>query len=134
MPLKGHLKTFQKRIKKHRNTAFYRVADMVLFDKKHRCIFLCLKGDGEAMDEKLTREVLDRLVTIEAKLTLITIEHPVCQKQVNDHSVEIAETKSSVKSAHKRIDDMSNRIYKTVGISATLVGIFASVLTWALSR
>ena len=86
------------------------------------------------MDEKLTREVLDRLITIEAKLTLITTEHPMCQKQVNDHSVEIAETKSSVKSAHKRIDDMSNRIYKTVGISATLVGIFASVLTWALSR
>ncbi len=86
------------------------------------------------MDEKLTREVLDRLITIEAKLTLITIEHPVCQKQVNDHSVEIAETKSSVRSAHKRIDDMGSRIYKTVGISATLVGTFASVLTWALSR
>jgi len=29
---------------------------------------------------------------------------------------------------------MGNRIYKTVGISATLVGTFASVLTWALSR
>ena len=86
------------------------------------------------MSDEVTREVLDRLITIESTLKLLVQEHPTCKAQVNNHSVEIAETKNSVKSAHKRIDDMSNRIYKTVGISATLVGIFASVLTWALSR
>ena len=86
------------------------------------------------MSDEVTREVLDRLITIESTLKLLVQEHPACKEQVNKHSVEIAETKNSVKSAHKRIDDMGNRIYKTVGISATLVGIFASVLTWALSR
>ena len=86
------------------------------------------------LSDEVTREVLDRLITIESTLKLLVQEHPACKEQVNKHSVEIAETKSSVRSAHKRIDDMSNRIYKTVGISATLVGIFASVLTWSLSR
>ena len=86
------------------------------------------------LSDEVTREVLDRLITIESTLKLLVQEHPACRAQVNNHSVEIAETKNSVKSAHKRIDDMSSRIYKTVGISATLVGIFASVLTWALSR
>ena len=86
------------------------------------------------LSDEVTREVLDRLITIESTLKLLVQEHPACKEQVNKHSVEIAETKSSVRSAHKRIDDMSNRIYKTVGISATLVGVFASVLTWALSR
>ena len=86
------------------------------------------------LSDEVTREVLDRLITIESTLKLLVQEHPACRAQVNDHSVEIAEIKNSVRSAHKRIDDMSDRIYKTVGISATLVGIFASVLTWALSR
>ena len=86
------------------------------------------------LSDEVTREVLDRLITIESTLKLLVQEHPACKEQVNKHSVEIAETKNSVKSAHKRIDDMGNRIYKTVGICATLVGTFASVLTWALSR
>jgi len=86
------------------------------------------------LSDEATREVLDRLITIESTLKLLVQEHPDCRAQVNKHSVEIAETKSSVRSAHKRIDDMGSRIYKTVGISATLVGTFASVLTWALSR
>ena len=80
------------------------------------------------------REVLDRLVTIEASLKMLASEHPACKETINQHSVAIAGLATSVKSAHHRIDDMSDRIYKTVGISATLVGVFASMLTWALSR
>ena len=86
------------------------------------------------MSDEVTREVLDRLITIESTLKLLVQEHPACRAQVNNHSVMIAKIEGSTNSAHKRIDDMGSRIYKTVGISATLVGTFASVLTWALSR
>ena len=86
------------------------------------------------LSDEVTREVLDRLITIESTLKLLVQEHPACKEQVNKHSVMIAKIEGSTNSAHKRIDDMSNRIYKTVGISATLVGVFASILTWALSR
>ena len=86
------------------------------------------------LSDEVTREVLDRLITIESTLKLLVAEHPACKEQVNKHSVMIAKIEGSANSAHERIDDMSDRIYKTVGISATLVGVFASILTWALSR
>ena len=86
------------------------------------------------LSDEVTREVLDRLITIESTLKLLVQEHPACRAQVNNHSVMIAKIEGSTNSAHKRIDDMSNRIYKVVGVASTLVGIFASVLTWALSR
>lgn len=40
----------------------------------------------------------------------------------------------SSKSAHHRIDDFKKDVCWTIGMSTTLVGIFASVLTWALGR
>lgn len=85
-------------------------------------------------EDNFRREVLDRLISIEENQKLLAQEHPMYKKTINKHSVEIAESKASTKSAHHRITDMGNRIYATVGISATFVGVFASVLTWALGR
>ena len=86
------------------------------------------------LSDEVTREVLDRLITIESTLKSLVQEHPAFKEQVNNHSVAIARIEGSTDSAHKRIDDMSDRIYKVVGIASTLVGVFASLLTWALSR
>jgi Zn-dependent protease with chaperone function len=47
---------------------------------------------------------------------------------------EVIQAVLSAKSAHHRIDDLKHDICWTLGISITIVGIFASLLTTILQR
>ena len=89
--------------------------------------------------------LIERLARIETKLELIADEHAPCRNRISSLEAIAAEQSSSLKSAHHRIDEINkkidsevgeinSRIYKILGLSTTIVGIFASVLTWALSR
>ncbi|MGM9570612.1 MAG: hypothetical protein ACI3ZR_00100 [bacterium] len=89
--------------------------------------------------------LIERLARIETKLELIVEEHAPCRNRISSLEAVTAEQSSSLKSAHHRIDEVNKkidgevgeingRIYKILGLSTTIVGIFASVLTWALSR
>lgn len=89
--------------------------------------------------------LMERLVRIETKLELIADEHAPCRNRISNLEAMMAEQSSFLKSAHHRIDEVNkkidseteeinSRIYKILGLSTTVVGIFASVLTWALSR
>jgi hypothetical protein len=74
----------------------------------------------------------ERLARIEEQLTVIRREHPACKEELHSIGVQIAAIESSLKSAHKRIDDFKRDVCWTIGMSTTIVGIFATILTWAL--
>ena len=83
---------------------------------------------GTHMDQSLT----ERLARIEEQLTVIRREHPACKEELHSIGRQIAAIESSLKSAHKRIDDFKRDVCWTIGMSTTIVGIFATILTWAL--
>ena len=85
--------------------------------------------------------LLERLARMEAKQDIILSGHTQCRAEVSLLAEKEATNESSVKSAHKRLDDMQEAFNKyqdrqlvVLGISVTAVGIFASVLTWALGK
>ena len=70
-------------------------------------------------------QLLERIARIEAHIEII-------QKSLIEISTvkEIAlHADQSTSSAHKRIDDLKTDICWTLGMSVTIVGIFASILT-----
>lgn len=74
----------------------------------------------------------ERLARIEEQLTVIRMEHPACKDELHAIGRQIAAIESSLKSAHKRIDDFKRDVCFAIGASTTIVGIFATILTWAL--
>ena len=85
--------------------------------------------------------LLERLARMEAKQDMILQGHNSCRTEVSLLAEKEASIEASTKSAHKRIDDMQDTFNKyqdrqlvVLGISVTTVGIFASILTWALGR
>lgn len=85
--------------------------------------------------------LLERLARMEAKQDIILQGHNACRAEVSLLAEKEAATAASAKSAHKRLDAMSESFSKyqdrqlaVLGISVTAVGAFASILTWALGR
>lgn len=56
------------------------------------------------------------------------------EQQLTNLNREVVQAIESGKSAHHRIDDLKQDICWTLGMSVTVVGIFASVLTSVLQH
>ncbi len=87
----------------------------------------------------------ERISKVEGRVDTLMQEHIACRAQVQALATAEAETGSSTKSAHKRVDETRAEFHAsmkefresmqwTLAMSVTVVGIFASVLTWALGR
>lgn len=78
--------------------------------------------------------ILERLTKIETQVeTLVTAVQEIKEK-IEILTPDVVSALDSTKSAHHRIDEFKRDICWTIGMSTTLVGIFASILTWALGR
>lgn len=86
-------------------------------------------------DEHMARgEILAELEGIKTQLETLAVELPGHRDQLYEINARIARVEESTKSAHHRIDDFKRDVCWTIGMSTTIVGIFASILTWALGR
>jgi len=75
---------------------------------------------------KLFREILDRVIGVETHQKIMLQSCPTCQTEINKQGKELVEIGARAKSAHHRIDS----VYTSAGIvsgivSAIVVGIFA---------
>ena len=77
-------------------------------------------------------EILAELEGIKTQLETLAVELPGHRDQLYEINARIARVEESAKSAHHRIDDFKRDVCFTIGMSTTIVGIFASVFTWAL--
>ena len=78
--------------------------------------------------------ILERLTKIETQVeTLVTAVQEIKEK-IEILTPDVVSALESTRSAHHRIDEFKRDVCWTIGMSTTLVGIFASVLTWALGR
>lgn len=74
-------------------------------------------------------QVLEELAAIKAQLKVLVEEHPQCRKQICGISERVAIVEQSSKSAHHRIDEFKKDVCWTLGISVTIVGGFATIIT-----
>lgn len=89
--------------------------------------YLCRLGGGAV-------NILERLTKIETQVeTLVTAVQEIKEK-IEILTPDVVSALDSTRSAHHRIDEFKRDVCWTIGMSTTLVGIFASVLTWALGR
>lgn len=78
--------------------------------------------------------LLERLAKIETQVDTIVASVQELKEKIDVMTPDVVSALDSTKSAHHRIDDFKKDICWTIGTSTTFVGIFASVLTWALGR
>ncbi|MSV24235.1 hypothetical protein FYJ78_03340 [Selenomonas sp. WCA-380-WT-3B 3/] len=78
--------------------------------------------------------VIERLVRIETQLASVSDGYTDIKRKIDQMSTDLTEALQSTKSAHHRIDEFKRDVCWTIGVSTTSVGIFASILTWALGR
>ena len=78
--------------------------------------------------------ILERLAKIETQVDALITSVQELKEKIDAMTPDVVSALDSTKSAHHRIDDFKKDICWTIGTSTTLVGIFASVLTWALGR
>lgn len=74
-------------------------------------------------------QVLEELAAIKAQLKVLVEEHPQCRKQIYEISERVATVEQSSKSAHHRIDEFRKDVCWTLGLSVTIVGGFATIIT-----
>ncbi len=80
------------------------------------------------MEEKLARDVLDRLARLETKVDIVLGKCPPCQEKLHSHDITIADAIAKATAAHRRIDG----IKKTAGsIAAAVVVILQAVISVA---
>ena len=79
----------------------------------------------------MARAILAELESIKTQLEIIAEEMPGHRSQLYVNA-RITRVEESTKSAHHRIDDFKRDVCFTIGVSTTVVGIFASILTWLL--
>ena len=80
----------------------------------------------------MARAILAELESIKTQLEIIAEEMPGHRSQLYEINARITRVEESTKSAHHRIDDFKRDVCFTIGVSTTVVGIFASILTWLL--
>lgn len=78
--------------------------------------------------------VIERLARIETQLGGVSEGYTDIKRKIDQMSTDLTEALQSTKSAHHRIDEFKRDVCWTIGVSTTSVGIFASILTWALGR
>ena len=78
--------------------------------------------------------VIERLARIETQLASVSDGYTDIKRKIDQMSMDLTEALQSTKSAHHRIDEFKRDVCWTIGVSTTSVGIFASILTWALGR
>ena len=78
--------------------------------------------------------LLERLAKIETQVDALITSVQELKEKIDAMTPDVVSALDSTKSAQHRIDDFKKDICWTIGTSTTLVGIFASVLTWALGR
>ena len=79
-------------------------------------------------------EILAELESIKAQIKILAEKLPMGRDQLYAINERIARLEESTKSAHHRLDEFKHDVCWTIGMSTTIVGIFASILTWALGR
>ena len=77
-------------------------------------------------------EILAELEGIKGQIKSLAEKLPMGKDQLYAINERIARLEESTKSAHRRLDEFKRDVCWTIGMSTTIVGIFASVLTWAL--
>ena len=77
-------------------------------------------------------EILAELEGIKGQIKSLADNLPMGRDQLYAINERIARLEESTKSAHRRLDEFKRDVCWTIGMSTTIVGIFASVLTWAL--
>lgn len=77
-------------------------------------------------------EILSELEGIKGQIQALAENLPMGRDQLYAINERIARLEESTKSAHHRLDEFKHDVCWTIGMSTTIVGIFASVLTWAL--
>lgn len=83
---------------------------------------------------RLDMNLLERLTKIETQVDALVTSVQELKEKIDVLTPDVVSAIDSSKSAHHRIDDFKRDVCWTIGMSTTLVGIFASVLTWALGR
>ena len=77
-------------------------------------------------------EILTELEGIKGMIQVLAENLPMGRDQLYAINERIARLEESTKSAHHRLDEFKHDVCWTIGMSTTIVGIFASILTWAL--
>ena len=77
-------------------------------------------------------EILSELEGIKGQIQALAENLPMGRDQLYAIHERIARLEESTKSAHHRLDEFKHDVCWTIGMSTTIVGIFASILTWAL--
>lgn len=93
------------------------------------CTTLEIKGTW-----RLDMNLLERLTKIETQVDALVTSVQELKEKIDVMTPDVVTAIDSTKSAHHRIDEFKKDVCWTIGMSTTLVGIFASVLTWALGR
>jgi hypothetical protein len=89
--------------------------------------------------ENVEREILDRLVRVEAKQDLQLNQCAPCRTKVDEHGLILARLEASAKSAHHRLDTAKEDnkeqvagIYRTAaligGVAGFLIGIIVAIV------
>lgn len=77
-------------------------------------------------------EIIAELEAIKGQIQALADNLPMGRDQLYAINERIARIEESTKSAHHRLDEFKHDVCWTIGMSTTIVGIFASILTWAL--
>jgi hypothetical protein len=77
-------------------------------------------------------EIIAELEAIKGQIQALADNLPMGRDQLYAINERIARLEESTKSAHHRLDEFKHDVCWTIGMSTTIVGIFASILTWAL--
>lgn len=79
-------------------------------------------------------DILERLAKIETQVDMLVMSMQELKEKIDVITPDVVSAIDSTKSAHHRIDEFKRDVCWTISMSTTIVGIFASVLTWALGR
>lgn len=79
-------------------------------------------------------DILERLAKIETQVDMLVMSMQELKEKIDVITPDVVSAIDSTKSAHHRIDEFKRDVCWTIGMSTTIVGIFASILTWALGR
>ncbi len=83
---------------------------------------------------RLDMNLLERLTKIETQVDTLVRSVQELKEKLDALTPDVVSAIDSTKSAHHRIDEFKRDVCWTIGMSTTLVGIFASILTWVLGR
>lgn len=89
------------------------------------------KDEDQAI--KLAR-IEEKVSNIQEQIAKMSAGNKILTEQLYQVMKDTTTALNSTKSAHKRLDDLKETIFWAVGLSATVVGIFATILTTVLSK